>query len=78
MPDNELAYLQNLVCLGILKDCEGTFTVIEDNYKLIENKLGLESLRNQYVPEQFSSIRSEKSFYQVTDFGRNFINTVTE
>nr|WP_230491636.1 DUF4393 domain-containing protein [Porphyromonas gingivalis] len=40
--------------------------------------MGLESLRNQYVPEQFSSIRLEKSFYQVTDFGRNFINTVTE
>lgn len=78
VPDNELAYLQNLVCLGILKDCEGVWKVKEDNYRLIENKLGLESLRNQYIPNRFKSIDSEKSFYEVTDFGRNFIKTVAE
>lgn len=77
VPDNELAYLQNLVCLGVLKDCAGTYKTKEDNYRLIENKLGLENLRNQYIPNRFKSIDSEKSFYQVTDFGRNFINTVT-
>lgn len=77
MPDNELAYLQNLVCLGILKDCGGLYKKKEDNYKLIENRLKLESLRNQYVSNTYKSIDSEKSFYEVTDFGRNFINTVT-
>ena len=78
MPNNELAYLQNLVCLGILKDCEGTYKVADDNYNRIEAKLELEKLRVEYVPDRFKSIDSEKSYYEVTDIGRNFINAVTE
>lgn len=78
VPNNELAYLQNLVCLGILKDCEGMYRVADDNYNRIEAKLELEKLRVEYVPDRFKSIDLEKSYYEVTDFGRNFINAVIE
>ncbi len=78
VPNNELAYLQNLVCLGILKDCEGMYKVADDNYNRIEAKLELEKLRVEYVPDRFKSIDLEKSYYEVTDFGENFINAVTE
>ena len=54
------------------------YKVADDNYNRIEAKLELEKLRVEYVPDRFKSIDLEKSYYEVTDFGRNFINAVTE
>lgn len=70
-PTNELMYLENLISLGILKDVAGTWKIKDDNYKLIEKKLGLDQLQSKS-----SSFKSERSFYEVTSFGINFIETV--
>lgn len=75
-PENELAYLENLVCLGILKDCDTLYAVEEGNYKRIEENLGLERLRSIYTPEIYRAISVHRSIYQVTKFGKNFIKAV--
>lgn len=78
IPDNELVYLQNLVCLGILKDYEDMFVAEENNYILLENKLELERRRSQDIPELYRSIDTNRGFYWVTNFGKHFIDTVVE
>ena len=75
-PENELAYLENLVCLGILKDCDTLSVAEKDNYKRIEENLGLEQLRSKYTPETYRAISVHRSIYQVTKFGENFIKAV--
>lgn len=76
IPDNEPAYLENLACLGILKDCDTLYKIAEDSYERIEEKLGLNRIRTLCVPDQFKSIRPQRSVYQVTAFGKSFIDTV--
>ena len=75
-PENELAYLENLVCLGILTDCDTLCAVEEGNYKRIEENLGLEQLRSRDTPETYRAISVHRSIYQVTKFGKNFIKAV--
>lgn len=76
IPSNESAYLDNLVSLGILKDNGSLHTDREEIYLRIEEILHLEKLVKELVPSQFSSIRAYRGYYQVTNFGAKFIETV--
>lgn len=72
-PENTNAYLANLVSLGILRDKKGTFRMDKTQYNRIKGKYQVEELTASLVPESFKSIKVEESYYQVTPFGRLFI-----
>lgn len=76
-PQNEYAYLSNLESMGILKDNIGTHKVDDSLYDDIANCHGIESLRANLVPSMFKSISLGKSYYDVTPFGRMFIEACT-
>lgn len=72
-PENTNAYLANLVSLGILCDKKGTFRMDKTQYNRIRKKCHIEELTEQLVPTPHKSIEVEESYYQVTPFGRLFI-----
>lgn len=77
IPSNESVYLMNLISLGILKDCDGQFKVLDENYKRLEEKRELERLQRELVgPNTYRQIESHRSFYEVTAFGKSFIEVV--
>ena len=67
------AYLANFVSLGILFDMAGTYRIDETEYNEIKRVYGFEELKRQLVPTVFKDITLEKSYYQITDFGKLFI-----
>lgn len=72
-PENTNAYLANFVSLGILRDKKGTFRMDKTQYNRIKEKYQVEELTAKFVPERWKSIDAEESYYQVTPFGRLFI-----
>ena len=76
-PQNEYAYLSNLESMGILKDNFGRHKVDDSLYNDIANYHDIETLRKKYVPSMFKSLSLEKSYYDVTPFGRMFIEACT-
>lgn len=72
-PKNTNAYLANFVSLGILRDEKGTFRMDKTQYNRIRKKCHIEELTEQLVPTLHKSIEVEESYYQVTPFGRLFI-----
>lgn len=72
-PQNINAYLSNLVSLGILIDQAGLYKVDNSEYDSICEKNNLDRLKQQYVPTMFKDIEVSKSYYEVTAFGKLFI-----
>ena len=72
-PNNIGAYLSNLVSLGILVDKSGSWKVDTKVTDEICKEIHLEKLRADFVPSQFKSIEVERSFLEVTEFGKLFI-----
>lgn len=72
-PENTNAYIANFVSLGILRDKKGTFRMDKTQYNRIKEKYQVEELTAKFVPERWKSIDVEESYYQVTPFGRLFI-----
>ena len=73
-PDNTSAYLSNLESLGILSDKEGMYKTDDSAYNEILAKYNHEELRNEYKNKGYRDVSVEKSFYEVTPFGRLFID----
>ena len=72
-PNNVGAYLSNLVSLGILVDRSGSWKVDTKNTDDICKEIHLDKLSADLVPSRFKSIDVERSFLEVTEFGRLFI-----
>lgn len=73
-PGNENAYMSNLVSLGILYDQDSLHKIDKTDYNKIKDKIGLDNLQKELVPNVFKSITQENHFYHITDFGKLFIN----
>ena len=71
--ENTNAYLANFVSLGILRDEKGTFKIDKTQYNRIREKCHVEELTEKFVPTIYKSIEVVESYYQVTPFGRLFI-----
>ncbi|MBQ7530354.1 MAG: DUF4393 domain-containing protein [Paludibacteraceae bacterium] len=71
--ENCNAYISNLISLGILLDKSGTFKMNDTIYKKIES-IHKPRLEKQLVPNMFTKITTKRSYLQVTDFGRLFID----
>ena len=74
-PDNVQAYLSNLIGLGILVD-QSDFSRPEDKkvYDEIYVKYDLEKMRTDYRQKGYRDVSADDSFYEVTPFGRLFID----
>ena len=73
-PNNENAYMSNLVSLGLLYDEDSLNKIDQTDYLKIKERVNLESIQQQLVPALFKSITQDNHFYQVTAFGKLFIN----
>lgn len=72
-PQNINAYLANFVSLGILFDMDGTYKIDQSIYNKIKEFYRFEDLKKRFVPSIFKEIDTNKSYYQITDFGKLFI-----
>lgn len=72
-PQNINAYFSNLICLGLITDMAGIYKMNKEVYDKIEQKYGLERIKQELVPIKYKSIDVDKSFYHLTDFGKLFI-----
>ncbi len=72
-PQNINAYLTNFVSLGILIDEKDTFRMDKIEYNRITAKYNVENLRKELVTNVLRSIQVKESYYDVTTFGKLFI-----
>lgn len=72
-PQNTNAYLANFVSLGILLDKKGVFRMDKTQYDRIRKRYQVEALTEKLVPTIYKSIEVDESYYQVTPFGKLFI-----
>ncbi|WP_289066942.1 DUF4393 domain-containing protein [Alistipes sp.] len=73
-PQNINAYLSNLVSIGVLIDKVGLYKIDKSNYDEICEKNDLNGLKQRLVPTVFKNIEVSKSYYEITSFGRLFID----
>ena len=74
-PDKIHLYFANLMSCGVLKDGEDlSLTEKMDSYKQIESIYNLEAIQKEYVPEKYSEVYADYSFFHVTELGQDFIN----
>lgn len=73
-PENVRAYLSNLSSLGLLKDNTGLYKTDETEYNEICEKYNLERYRENYKAPEYKKVDFEKGFFEVTPFGRQFID----
>lgn len=73
-PDKIHLYFANLMSCGVLKDGEDlTLTEKIDSYKQIESIYNIEEMQKEYVPEKYSKVYANYSFFHVTELGQDFI-----
>lgn len=71
-PQNIGAYYSNLIRLGILEDKAGTYKIANNIYDEIAVRYNFKEYE-RFVPDRFKKIEIEKSYYEVTPFGKLFI-----
>lgn len=72
-PQNERAYLFNLISLGIVSDESPTYKIDQTEYDEIKRIYNVQKLEADLVPTHFKRIESEHSYYEITPFGKLFI-----
>lgn len=72
-PQNERAYLFNLISLGIVSDESPTYRIDQTEYDEIERIYNVQKLETDLVPTHFKAIESKHSYYEITPLGRLFI-----
>lgn len=75
-PQNINTYLDNLTSLGIL-DINHGFLKTDDNiYSPIADKYKVTELDEQYKASGYESVDYDKSYFQITDYGKQFIKAI--
>ena len=62
-PNNENAYMSNLIGMGIVYDQDSLHKINQTDYDKIKEKIGFESLQQQLVPNAFKSLTQDNHFY---------------
>lgn len=73
-PKNVKAYISNLESLGVLKDIVELYKTDDIEYNEICEKYDLDSCKGKYKEPKYKRVDVEKGFYEVTPFGRLFID----
>ncbi len=78
-PDNVVAYIDNLISMGVFDISHGKHLTEIGIYDSILLKWDFESKKKQCMEQRsrFIDIEYEKSYLQITDFGKLFINACT-
>ena len=76
-PKNELAYLSNLESMGIVKDSFPKEKVNESLYAEIMEFHRINQIGKKFVPSKYKDAMLTRSFYNITPFGRMFIDACT-
>jgi hypothetical protein len=73
-PENIKTYLDNLVSIGILDISHGLHKMEQKLYDPLKEFYELENSKKKYITSgAFSKIDCANSYYQITDFGKQFI-----
>lgn len=75
-PQNINTYLDNLTCLGILDINHGFHKTDDMIYKPIADKYNVEQLDNQHKSRGIEKVDYDKSYFQITDYGKQFIRAI--
>lgn len=75
-PQNIDTYLDNLTCLGILDISHGFHKIDDAIYKPLVEKYDITTLDSQYKSIGFKSVTYDKSYYQITNYGKQFIKAI--
>lgn len=79
-PENINSYLENLSSTGIIKDKLGYVLLQEEYYNELLSKYNRERSKALHFNPNFhkDSIETQKSYFEITSFGRLFINACTK
>ncbi len=76
-PQNIDTYLDNLTSMGVLsKSSPGIRKSDEQFYNPIIESYNLEELKNHYLKNGFEKVEYEKGYYNITNYGKSFIQSV--
>lgn len=75
-PQNINTYLDNLTSLGILDINHGFHIVDETIYTSIAEKYKIQQLDSQYKLLGYENVDYNMSYYQITDYGKQFIKAI--
>lgn len=74
-PQNIKTYLDNLSSMGVLDSSHGLYKINEDIYNPLFEKYNYEKINKVYIESgAYEKVEKSKSYYQITDFGKAFIN----
>lgn len=71
-PENIHAYYDNLIRLGILVDMLDVYVAVDDEYDKIKEAYHFEQF-DSLIPDKYKRLVLNKSYYDITKFGRMFI-----
>lgn len=73
-PQNIKTYLDNLTSMGVLDISHGLHKNSDEMYNQIFEKYNYENVKENYIKSNaFKDVSKHKSYYQITDFGKAFI-----
>ncbi|WP_242384790.1 DUF4393 domain-containing protein [Phocaeicola sartorii] len=73
-PQNERAYLFNLISLGIISDESPTYKIDQTEYDEIKKIYNVRKLEADLVPTLYKKVESKHSYYEITPLGKLFIS----
>ena len=75
-PDNEGAYLSNLVRLGFLFEPQGVPLKDKTGYDRIRERIDYETMKSEKVPSEYKSLECKEGYYVITPFAKLFLDAV--
>ena len=75
-PNNIDVYMENLCSLGLLIDMDGTYKTDEEIYKPIIESYNFDQLNEMYKSVGYDQVKTNKSYYQISNLGKLFITAV--
>lgn len=73
-PQNISTYLDNLIGMGVLDISHGMHKMDDNIYNPIYQKYEYDKVNEQYIKiDTFSRVEKKKSYFQITNFGKTFI-----
>ena len=78
-PQNIKTYLDNLTSMGILDISHGNHKMSDELYNSICEKYNYENVKENHTKTgAYKDVSIEKSYYQITDFGKAFITACND
>lgn len=77
-PQNVVTYIDNFISMGIFDCTHGNYKSEDKFYEAILKRSNYEVIKNDFIESgEFKDVKYDKSYIQITDFGKLFINACT-